>query len=320
MNRFPDTHAKMRHPQSALLLPLLTALLLAACSAPPANTGTLYVSPGGDDASGTGTVGAPYRTLTAAVSAATEGSTIVIANGDYSAASGEAFPIDVSGLTLQGQSTAGTIVSGTPAALVGLAIAGGETTVSDLTVTGFSTTTEGANVRITSGTVRLEDVIVSDGAHRGVSIEGGSVTLRSVTVTGSRDDNVVVRGAAALDVVDGLISDSINADGIDIGDTATLKLRTTEIVGNDGSGIELNASSGADLGTASDPGGNTIKGNALEGGNAAQLDDERAPGATLIPAVGNDFGVAVSGVQTGPDKLGFVWSIEGAGNQIDFGP
>ncbi len=45
------------------------------------------------------------------------------------------------------------------------------------------------------------------------------------------------------------------------GGTATLELRTTEIVGNDGSGI-----------------------------------------------------------QTGPDKLGSVWSIEGAGNQIDFGP
>jgi hypothetical protein len=214
------------------------------------------------------------------VNAAPTGSTIVIANGDYSAASGEAFPIDVSGLTLQGQSAAGTIVSGTSAALVGLTIAGGEATVSDLTVTGFSTTAEGANVRISSGTVLLEDVIVSDGAHRGISIEGGTVTLRSVT----------------------------------------LKLRTTEIVGNDGSGIELNANSGADLGTASHRGGNTITGNALEGGDAAQLDDERAPGATLIPAVGNDFGAAVSGIQTGPDKLGFVWSIEGAGNQIDFGP
>ncbi len=35
---------------------------------------------------------------------------------------------------------------------------------------------------------------------------------------------------------------------------------------------------------------------------------------------GNDLGVSVTGVQTGPDSFGLVWAIEGAGNQIDFGP
>ena len=314
------THVVPRSARSPLLLALLASLLLAACSAPPANGVTLYVSPTGDDGSGNGTIGAPYRTLTAAVDAATAGATIVLANGNYAATDGEAFPIDVSGLTLQGESAGGTLLSGSSAALHGLTAASGDTTIRDLTVTGFSTTAAGANVLITGGTVLLEDVIVSNGARGGIIIQDGSVTLRSVAVSGNVDDNVLVRGNTTLQVVDSLISDSVNADGIDVGDDATLKLRTTEIVGNDGSGIELNDGGAADLGTASDPGGNTITGNALEGGDAAQLDDERPAGATLVPAIGNDFGVALSGVRTGPDKLDFVWRIDGAGNQIDFGP
>ena len=321
MRRIPSPHVTTRQARGALMaLSILAALVLAACSAPPSNTGTLYVSPDGDDASGTGSAGAPFRPLTAAVNQAPAGSTINVANGVYSGASGEVFPIDVSGLTLRGQSAAGTTLTGTSAALYGLTVSSGETLISDLTVQGFGTASSGANVRITGGTVHLEDAVVSGGSLRGITIENGSVTLRSVSVSGNFDDNIHARGSAALVVVDSLISDSVDADGIDLGDAATLRLRTTQVLGNNGSGIELDGSSEADLGTTANPGGNTIKGNALEGGGSAQLEDERPTGATLISAVGNDFGVPVSGVKTGIDSFGFVWRIEGAGNQIDFGP
>jgi hypothetical protein len=321
VQRHRTTQPTVRHRRSAAMaLPPLAALLLTACSAPPAETVTLYVSTGGDDNSGSGTAGAPYRTVTAAVNAAPAGSSIRIADGVYAAAAGEAFPLDVSGLTLRGQSAAATILSGSSAALYGLTMAGGETTVSDLTIKGFGTDATGANVWIGGGTVILEDVITSGGARYGLQAIGGIVTLRSVTVSGNDDDNVFVRGSAELEVFDSLVSGSITADGIDVGDSARLRVRTTQVVGNDGSGIELGESSRADLGTAADPGGNAITGNAIGGGNAVQLEDGRNSGAALISAVGNDFGAAVSGIQTGPAISAPVWRIDSTGNQIDFGP
>jgi hypothetical protein len=312
------THHVRRSAMS--LLPLAAALLLAACSSAPVTPVTLYVSPGGSDGSGTGTAAAPLRTLTAAVNLAPAGSTIAMADGVYSAANGESFPLDISGLTVRGQSASGTIVSGTSAALSGFVVLSGETTVRNLTVRGFSTGAVGSNVSVTGGNVLLEDVTVSDGARYGLQILAGAATLRRVTVTGNEDDNIFARGTATIEIVDSVISDSGGADGIDLGGTATLRLRTTRVTGNDGSGIELNNSSSADLGTTLSPGGNTMTGNALDGGTTTQLDDKRPSGGSRITAVGNDFGVPVSGVQTGPATVAGVWKIEAAGNEIDFGP
>jgi hypothetical protein len=301
-------------------LALLVAILLVACSAPQTSTPTtLHVAPDGDDVSGTGSAGQPYRTLGRAADQAPAGATIMLASGTYSAASGEAFPIDISGLTVRGQGEADTIIAGTTAALYGLTIASGETTIRDLSVQGFGTSPVGANVLVEGGSVRIEDVIIADGARHGIQITSGAVTLRSVTVTANQDDNVSTNGTVTLDVFGSVISASADADGIDTDGNTTLRVRDTQIVDNDGSGIELNGGT-ADLGTIADPGGNTLTGNAIEGGSSAQLEDDRPPGAPLITAVGNDLGTPVSGVVTGPDSLGHVWIIKAVGNQIDFGP
>jgi hypothetical protein len=320
MDRPTDRHLVRGASWSARpLLTLLAALLLAACSAPPATTVTLYVSPSGSDASGNGSAAQPYRTLSTAVSQAPTGATILLADGLYSAASGETFPIDISGRTVRGQSANGTIVAGTSAALYGLTATSGTTSVSDLTVRGFGTLPTGANVRILGGTVLLEDLIASDGARFGIETSGGTVTLRSVTVSGNEGDNIHAEGSTRLEVYDSFVRDS-NADGIDIRGTTTLLMRRTHVSGNQGSGVELSDSSVADLGTLSNPGSNTVKGSALRGDNEAQLEDDRPTGGAMITAVGNDFGVAVSGVKTGPAVFGSVWRIDSLGNQIDFGP
>lgn len=298
----------------------IAVMALAACSAPPPTSATtLYVSPQGDDQSGSGSASQPYRSLTAAVAQAPAGATILLADGTYAAATGEVFPIDVSGLDIQGASKTGTILSASTAALYGLTITQGEVALRDLAVEGFGTDPTGANVGVSGGTVLLENVVLSNGARYGLEVLNGDVSLRAVTVTGNEDDSVFARGSATLDVSNSLISGSLGADGIDMDDDVALRLRDSQIRGNEGSGIEISGGS-ADLGTAADPGGNTITGNALEGGNAAQIEDDRPTGASLISAYGNDLGVTVTGLKTGPDALGDTWSIDGAGNQIDFGP
>jgi hypothetical protein len=304
---------------SRLALALLVATLLTACSTPPADTSTtLYVSPAGNDGSGTGSAAQPYRSLSTAVSRAPAGATILLADGLYSAASGESFPIDVSGTTVRGQSANGTIVAGSNAAGYGLTVASGTSAIHRLTVRGFGTDVAGANVRILGGTVLLEDVTVSEGARYGIETLGGTVTLRSVTVSDNQADNIHAEGATTLDIYDSFVLDS-NADGVDIRGTTTLLMRRTHVSGNQGSGVELSDSSSADLGTLASPGSNTIKGSALRGDNEAQLEDDRPAGGAIIMAIGNDFGVAVSGVQEGPSSLGSVWRIDSAGNKIDFG-
>jgi len=318
--RSEDDVARIGRRGPAPWLVLVAAIALTACSAPPTSVGTtLYVSPLGDDQAGTGSAAQPYRTLTSAVAQAPAGATIVLADGTYSSATGEAFPIDVSGLEVRGASANGTVLAGNTSSVYGLRVTSGEATVRDLTVRGFGTGLTGANVWMNGGTLLLENAVLSNGARHGLELLGGTMTLRSTTVTENADDNVVARGNATLEMFDSLVSASLGADGINLFDDVTFRMRDTRVLDSDGSGIELRGGS-ADLGTATDPGGNTITGNAIGGGSAAQIEDDRPVGASIILAYGNDLGASVTGVKTGPDSFGFVWAIVGAGNQIDFGP
>jgi hypothetical protein len=309
-------------PAGALRIRLLAASLLlvtlmTACST-PATVVTLYVSPDGNDASGTGSAAQPYRSLSTAVSQAPAGAIILLADGLYSAASGETFPIDVSGHTVRGESANGTIMAGTSEAGYGLTVASGTAAIHRLTVRGFGTSQAGANILVLGGNVLLEEATVSDGARYGIETLGGAVTLRSVTVSDNQGDNIHAAGGTLLEVFDSLVRDS-DADGVDIRGTTSLLMRRTHVSGNQGSGVELSDASVANLGTLTSPGNNTIKGSALRGDNERQLEDDRPSGGAIIMAIGNDFGVAVSGVKTGPDSFGDIWRIDSTGNQIDFG-
>ncbi len=64
----------------------------------------LWVSGTGDDVTGDGTSGNPYRTLSFAMSAASSNDTINVLSGDYGVADGEVFPIVIkAGVDILGQ-------------------------------------------------------------------------------------------------------------------------------------------------------------------------------------------------------------------------
>ena len=86
------------------------ALLLGSalcCSTLSADT--IYVSGTGSDSDGTGTFGSPYRSITTALSLAQNGTTIEVSDGEYTAESGESFPLTVNAkqISIVGSSTRG---------------------------------------------------------------------------------------------------------------------------------------------------------------------------------------------------------------------
>jgi hypothetical protein len=311
------------HPITLLCI----AALLASCSAPPQPTNAaclppqgatgVFVSESGDDTSGDGSLAAPYRSLTQALAAAPLGATIHVLCGTFSDTHGEAFPLDVSGRAIAGvgATLASVVYEGADVNTVALVAFSGDVSVTGLTLSGFT----GNTIDVAGGTASIEDVrIVSsvsgDGDGSGIRLDGGAVAeLLRVDITGG-DEGVSIGDFAAVRVVDSVIRGA-RGDGIDIGDAASLFVRGTRITGSASSGVEIGSPSSIDLGTADDPGGNTITGNA-----EWQIQDRRAAFAgTTIMAIGNDLGTPVSGVQTGPSSLAQVWEIRNDGNQIDFG-
>jgi hypothetical protein len=313
----------MRSHLSRSITLLSVAAMLASCSPPPALDACLpeqgatgiFVSGSGSDASGDGSLAAPYRSLTQALDAAPLGTTIHVLCGTFGDASGEAFPIDVSGRTVKGigPALASIVYAGSDPGAKALVAFSGTVSIEGLTLSGFT----GNTIEFAGGTATIEDVRVvspADDDGSGIRLDGGAVVeLLRVEVSGG-DEGVSIGGFAAVRVMDSVIRGA-RGDGIDIGDAASLFVRGTRITGSASSGIEVGSPGSIDLGTVAEPGGNTITGNA-----EWQIQDRRAAFAgTTIMAIGNDLGTPVSGVQTGPSSLPLVWEIVNGGNQIDFG-
>jgi hypothetical protein len=392
--------ATVEVPHGAAIGPRNLSVTTASGTATRSNALTvtaITAAPGGDDLTGRGTTDAPFRTLTRAVQAASPGDTVRLRNGSYAAGT-ESFPLEVSGLTIAGESQAGVIVSGNPlAAGAGLLVVSGDTRFVDLTLESFNV----AAINVTGGDAHLERVHVRDVAQdgvrvrhagvviedslversgddnldiegdatvlivasviadagdtnvklgdsgsndalvatitgstisgaggRGVNIRGASqVTIVDTVVSGSGADNVRIREAASLTMTGSSALDS-NSDGLDFESSGALVIRSSTFTGNGSDGVDVGSNdldqqpALVDLGTEDDPGGNLITGNAVNDPSSSfDLRDERLPGTdVVISAVGNTFAVALSGLQTGVDSLQGIWSIEGEGNQIDFGP
>jgi hypothetical protein len=312
----------MRSQLSRSITLLSIAAMLASCSAPPALDGCLpeqgatgtFVSGSGNDASGTGTLAAPFRSLTQALEVAPLGTTIHVLCGTFSDASGEAFPLDVSGLAIQGLGVDKTSLAyeGSGTNVTALVVLNGSASVKALEVVGFT----GNTIELRGGTTTIEDVVAVGGGGGSMLAAIGSAVaeLLRVDLSNGGDEGILVRDTASISVVDSEIRAN-ESDGIDAEGAANVVVRGTRITGNDSSGVETDSSGTIDLGTADDPGGNTILGNA-----EWQIQDRRAAFAgTTITAVGNDFGTPVSGVKTGPDSQALVWEIWNSGNEIDFG-
>lgn len=152
-------------------LPMLFVGLLVALQGIHAQT-NYYVDPVvGNDANAGTVIGAPKRSIQAAVDAAASGDIVNLANGTYSpvgAVAGYFVNINKS-LTIQGASTAGTIIDGTLANYIttsnyGLRAAANDVTISNLTVTNFET---GIGVGVDVSNVYVINVSASENYRYG---------------------------------------------------------------------------------------------------------------------------------------------------------
>lgn len=269
--------------------------------------------PGGSDASGAGTPERPYRSLKRALSQSSTGDTVRLLNGTYSAANGETWASDdgttvipnvPAGVTVEGESRAGVILSGpnTLATSVALAFSGGGGARA-LTARGFT-----AGFRA-GGSVSLENVAVqavlggggvkADGGSlrvAGSEFSGGAVglllfgTVDAELVGGSAHDNgtgVSLSGAAKLRVTGGFAAYA-NGAGMQVSGQAEAALegsqfhsnRATGVLANGDSVLRVsgcefyaNATSGLEFGGRS----LTLRGSTLRDNRGAGLTVSRSP-------------------------------------------
>jgi hypothetical protein len=144
--------------------------------------GAITSAPAGADTN-VGTAAAPFRTLARAVAVAGAGDTIQLADGTYDSADGETWGYtSPAGLTILGQSTAGTklvgpvTTAGSASGTTGLLAPAG-LTMKSLSLSAFDTAIGATG----TGALKLDDVVVVDAQTTAVSAGAAGVT---VTVTG----------------------------------------------------------------------------------------------------------------------------------------
>jgi predicted outer membrane repeat protein len=192
----------------------------------------------------------PYTTLTAAIAAASDGDTIVVAPGTWAEA------IDLSGKDLTLRSSGGSAVTFlAPASNVdAVTLDSGERA----TLTGFTISPVGGRgVVVAGGTLAASDLVVTDAGTvgsrgGGLSIDGATVTLASSSFSGSTGTyggHLYATGAAALDATDIVLTGGTATRGgavyADDGATLTFArvLATSPTASRDGGFAWLDAAS-----------------------------------------------------------------------------
>lgn len=203
----------------------------------------------GDDVSGDGSPGKPFRTITKGLSTATDGYTVKVSPGTYDGSIGEVFPLQLKqNVTLEGDPD----IMGN----------GGSPTI--ISGAGTYATASLGNQPVT--------IVCADGAKiLGLRIEAGNgtaiwcegasmeTTIQQNTIINS-DYGIVVSETAQPYIYRNNISQN-NISGIEIFTQATPEIRSNTI-SNNSYGIVVNNSSLPDLGTSVSPGDNTVTGNA----------------------------------------------------------
>jgi parallel beta-helix repeat protein len=275
---------------------------------------TVYVNSGTGSDSAAGNQSAPFKTITKALKSAQSGTTIQLAAGNYNAASGEVFPLDVpSGVKIVGsEDNKGN----------GVSIEGSGQYL--------SRTQAGQNVTILlADNAELRGVTVTNPANRGsaVWVESTAPTIANCTFTKSKREGVFATGdakpvilnndfiandgngisitrnttgeirgntckktgtgisidsTAAPKVVDNALVE--NRYGIIISGESRPVLRGNRIESNTAEGLTVTSKAVPDLGSSQDPGKNTIR-------NNGQYDVNNASSTELI-FVGNELSPA----------------------------
>ncbi|MBE9029629.1 DUF1565 domain-containing protein [filamentous cyanobacterium LEGE 11480] len=269
-----------------------------------------YVNPRKGNDQNDGSLAAPFRTITQAITAAPENTIIVLAPGTYSATTGEQFPIVMkSGMTIQGQAAnrgqaviikgSGTYLSRTFArqniTLLGANRAG----LRGVTVT--NPAPQGYGLWIESTSPVISDNTFIGSTHDGVSIVGSSAPiLKNNYFTQNGANGITIYGHSRPEIIENtfdntgfginiaqhatprLIGNRVtrNKDGILVQGNAQPILRQNTITDNDRNGLVAISQSRPHLGNKRDPGHNQFARNGKFDVNAVATNQ-------TLPNVGN---------------------------------
>ncbi len=260
----------------------------------------IFVAPNGTDTSGAGTQTQPFRTITAALSTNPQPGTVIqLAAGNYDAENGEVFPIKLPpGIMLRGNSNTrgegvtisggGKFISPTFASQTIAMLAENDSTIDGITLTNsnfrgyalwveskrnvvisnstFSKTTHDGIFLTGDANVAIVNSLFTQNRGSGISAVGTS----SGEIRGNTFDNTGFGLSIGQKSQVSLVNNRIinNVDGMIISNVATPILRSNTITNNNRNGIVIlkdrGGSPAPDLGTATDPGRNSIRDNKVK--------------------------------------------------------
>ncbi|WP_164928516.1 DUF1565 domain-containing protein [Gloeobacter violaceus] len=266
----------------------------------------------GDDSTADGSKQKPFKTITRAILGSPPGVTLQLAEGEYSEATGEQFPIQLAMRNLVGNEATkgqgikivggGKHVSPTFASQDATIVVGKEVTIRGVTITNPRNRGKGLWIESVSPVIAHNSFIGS--LHDGIFITGAS----SAKVADNYFSGNIADGLTAADQSTPLIENNIfektgfainvtgrsrpqivgntvrdNVDGIVIEGRSFPKLRNNTITGNRRSGVVVVLLASADMGTESEAGNNTFGGN-----GRADINNVTRPALPLV-ALGNKW-------------------------------
>ncbi len=295
------------YAQVAAQVPVAAAPMMGATAV------ALLVNPtSGDDAVADGSDRAPFKTITRALQVAPSGTVILLTSGTYSQETGETFPLRLKpDVTIQGNTETrgqdiviqgnGFFLSPTFARQKVTIVGADRAILAGVTVK--NPDPQGYGVWIESTSPAVIDSTFTESGHDGISVTGnGSPLIRNnffyqngangITIYGTSRaevrENIFEQTGFAINVNQKatplLVGNRItqNKDGIVVQAKAQPILRNNSVEGNTRDGLVAIAQSRPDLGTATEPGGNSFRSNGQLDVNAKQSDQQ-------IPAFGNDL-------------------------------
>ncbi|WP_448267137.1 DUF1565 domain-containing protein [Nostoc sp. DSM 114159] len=279
----------------------------------PSQANVLFVNPGvGDDKTGNGSESAPVKTITHALRLANANVVIMLSTGTYSAETGEEFPLILKpGISIQGnpsnqgkdiiiqgggdylsRSFGGqnvTIVGANQALLTGVTVTNSNPrgyglwiessnpVVAENTFTG--NTQDGISVSGNAAPTISKNYFDRNGAN-GITIAGNSSPQVKENVFHQTGFGINIAQNAAPIVIGNQIQN--NRSGIIVQANARPILRNNSIQDNKEDGLVAIAQAMPDLGSASEPGGNTFQNNGRHDINASAAKQ-------MISAAGNNL-------------------------------
>ncbi|MEH2043917.1 DUF1565 domain-containing protein [Nostoc sp.] len=279
----------------------------------PSQANVLFVNPGvGDDKAGNGSESAPVKTITQALRLANANTVIMLSTGTYSAETGEEFPLILKpGISIQGNpSNQGKdiIIQG-GGDYLSRSFGGQNVTIvgaNQVLLTGVTVTNpnrRGYGLWIESSNPVVAENTFTGSTQDGISVSGNAAPTISknyfdrngangITIAGNSSpqvkENVFHQTGFGINIAQNaapiLIGNQIqnNRSGIVVQANARPILRNNIIQDNKEDGLVAIAQAIPDLGSASEPGGNTFQ-------NNARYDINASAAKQVIPAAGNNL-------------------------------